>query len=57
MVLKEAPILSGDECLLDLIGDVIERNPDAPVTGLEHLSVGLILVVQYRAHARELLAF
>src|SRR5262249_61545503 len=57
MVLKEAPILGGDECLLHLIGNIGEWNPDAPVAGLEHLSVGLILVVQYHAHARELPAF
>src|SRR6516164_9491915 len=57
MVLKEAPILSGDECLLHLIGNIADWNPDAPVAGLEHLSVGLFLVVQYHAHARELPAF
>ena len=52
-MLKEAPILSGDERLLCVRGNIAERRPDAPVAGLEHLSVSLTLGVQYCAHARQ----
>src|SRR6516165_2589790 len=55
-MLKEAPILGGNECLLHVIGNIAERNPGAPVAELEHFGIGLILAIQHRAHTGELLA-
>src|SRR5262249_41951881 len=57
MMLKEVPILGGDKCSLHVIWNIVEANPNAPVAGREHLGVGLLLAIQYCAHAGQLPAF
>ncbi len=56
VMLEEAPVLGGDERLLHEVGNVAERDPDAPVAGLEHVGELRARPVQHHRRARQLLA-
>ena len=54
LVLIKAVVLGRDECLLHVLRDVCEWNPDPPLVLLEHLREGFAPAVEHDARARKL---
>ena len=53
-MLEKSPVFGGDKSLLDVFGNIGERNPNAPVAGREQLGKFCALAVEHHAHARQL---
>ena len=54
VMLKETPVLGGDERLLHKVGNVGEGHPHPPVAGFKHLGKASALAVQHGAHTGKL---